>query len=217
MSKLEWNKVGEKLFETGVEKGVLYPAVDAAYPKGYAWNGLTKVSENPTGAESTALYADDVKYLDIQSKEEFGATVEAYMCPPEFYACDGTASMVPGVMVTQQNRTMFGMSYKTLLGNDVKGTDYGYKLHLVYGAKAAVSQKDYGTVNENPNAMNLSWNITTTPVEVPGLKPTAHIIIDSTTVDAEKLKALEDILYGTESEEARLPLPTELATIFKGA
>lgn len=215
MSKLEWDKTGEKLFETGVEKCVLYPIVNAAYPKGCAWNGITKISENPSGAESTALYADNKKYLDLQSAEEYGANIEAYTYPEEFYACDGSASLAPGVMVGQQKRSMFGLSYITLIGNDTDSTDHGYKLHLVYGCRASVAQKDYNTVNENPDAVQFSWDITTTPVDVPGLKPTSHITIDSTKVDPTELAALEAILYGGDDTEARLPLPTELKTIFK--
>lgn len=214
MSKLVWDKSGERLYETGVEKGVVYPAENGEYPKGAPWNGLINVSESPSGAEPSPLYADNIKYLNLMSAEEFGATIEAYMYPDEFAACDGSAALAEGVMVGQQNRKTFGMSYVTKIGNDVDGTDYGYKIHLIYGALAAPSEKAYGTVNDSPEAITFSWEISTTPVDVPGMKPTACITIDSTKVDADKLAALETILYGSESEEAKLPLPEELATIF---
>lgn len=215
MSKLVWDKSGERFYETGVEKGVLYPAVSGAYPKGVAWNGLTAVTESPSGAEATALYADNIKYLNLMSNEEFGATIEAYTYPDEFAACDGSAALVEGVMIGQQKRSTFGLSYVTKLGNDVDGADHGYKIHLIYGALAAPSEKGYSTINDAPEAITFSWEISTTPVAVPGFKPTASVTIDSTKVDATQLKALEDILYGSESEEARLPLPEELTTIFK--
>ena len=218
MAKLEWDKAGERLYETGVKQGVLYPQDDkGAYPKGVAWNGLTAVNEKPSGAEPNKLYADDIKYLELTSAEEFGATVEAYTYPEEFAACDGSAELAPGVSIGQQVRKAFGMCYRTVLGNDVKNNDYGYKLHLIYGAKAAPSERAYSTVNDNPEAITFSWELTTTPVAVEGFKPTAHLCIDSTKVDAEKLKALEDMLYGTESEEAKLPLPNEVAALFKAA
>lgn len=216
MAKIQWDETGKRLYETGVKNGVLYVQDDTgAYPQGVAWNGLTAVTESPSGAEATPLYADDIKYVEITSAEEFGATVEAYTYPDEFGACDGSAELAPGVTIGQQPRKAFGLSYKTTLGNDVKGNDYGYKLHLVYGAKAAPSEKAYATINDSPEAITLSWGMTTTPVSVVGFKPTAHLEIDSTTVDAEKLAALEAILYGSESEEARLPLPDEIATLFK--
>lgn len=214
MSKLVWDQIGERYYETGVEKGVLYPVEKGAYPKGVAWNGLTAVSESPSGAEASPLYADNIKYLNLMSNEEFGATIEAYTYPDEFAVCDGSAALAEGVMVGQQTRKTFGMSYVTKLGNDVDGTDFGYKIHLIYGALAAPSEKAYATINDSPEAITFSWEISTTPVEVPGMKPTACITIDSTKVDKDKLTALETILYGSESEEARLPMPEELATIF---
>ena len=215
--KLVWDADGERLFETGVSQGVLYPQnISGLYPLGVAWNGLTGVTESPSGAEPNPLYADNIKYLNLMSAEEFGATVEAYTYPDEFEACDGSAELAPGVTVGQQNRQGFGLSYKTLLGNDAEGTDHGYKLHLVYGAKASPSEKSYETVNETPDAITFSWDITTTPVAVPGMKPSASITIDSTKVDPTALAALEDILYGTAGGDARLPLPAEVATIMGG-
>lgn len=217
MSKLIWDADGDRLYETGVNQGVLYPQnVSGLYPLGVAWNGLTGVTESPSGAEPNPLYADNIKYLNLMSAEEFGATVEAYTYPDEFEACDGSAELAPGVMVGQQNRKGFGLSYKTLLGNDAEGTDHGYKLHLVYGAKASPSEKSYETINETPDAITFSWDITTTPVAVPGMKPSASITIDSTKVDPTALAALEDILYGTAGDDARLPLPTEVASIMGG-
>lgn len=212
--RLVWDKTGERLYETGVEKGVLYPAVDGAYPKGVVWNGLTSVSESPSGAEPTALYADNIKYLNLMSNEEFGATIEAYTYPDEFAACDGSAEIASGVMVGQQKRSAFGLSYVTKLGNDVDLSDYGYKLHLIYGGLASPSEKGYSTVNDSPEAITFSWEVSTTPVEVPGFKPTASVVIDSTKVSKAELAKLEDILYGTEDAEPRLPLPAELITIF---
>ena len=218
MSKLVWDQTGEKLYETGVKNGVLYPQAEGGtYPKGVAWNGLTAVTESPSGAEATALYADDIKYLNLISAEEFGATVEAYMYPDEFAECDGSAEIAPGVSIGQQARKAFGMSYKTVLGNDVDNNDHGYKLHIIYGALAAPSEKGYATINDSPEAITFSWELTTTPVAVNGFKPTASIVIDSTKVKAEKLKALEDILYGTTEVEARLPLPDEIAELMKEA
>ena len=213
MSKLVWDKTGERFYETGVKQGVLYVQEAGAYPMGVAWNGLTAVTESPSGAEATALYADDIKYLNLMSAEEFGATIEAYTYPKEFEACDGSAAIANGVSIGQQARKTFGLCYRTALGNDTDGSDYGYKLHLIYGAMAAPSEKAYATINDSPEAITFSWELTTTPVNVTGHKPTASITIDSTKADAEKLKALEDILYGTESEEARLPLPDEIAEL----
>lgn len=214
MSKIVWDEVGKKIYETGTDHCVLYPIqTDGAYSKGVAWNGITGVTESPSGAEASPIYADNIKYANMMSAEEFGATIEAYTYPDEFAECDGSKELAPGVYIGQQERKTFGLSYRTLIGNDVAGTDYGYKLHLIYGAKASPSEKSNTTVNDNPDAMTLSWELTTTPVDVAGFKPTATITIDSTKVDAEKLKALEDILYGTESEEARLPLPSEVVTI----
>ena len=215
MAKLVWDQIGQKTYETGVDKGVLYPQIDdGSYPAGYAWNGLTGVTQSPSGAEPTPLYANNAKYAELTSDEDFGFTIEAYTYPDEFEACNGEAELAEGVVMSQQNRVPFGMAYRTIVGNDVKNNDYGYKLHLIYGAKAKPAQMAYKTVNNSPEAMTLSWECSTTPVKVEGHKPTAHICIDSTKVDATKLKALEDILFGTESEEAYLPLPAEVATLF---
>lgn len=217
MPKLEWDKVGKRFFETGVAKGVLYPCKNGVYETGVAWSGLTSVKESPSGAEASGFYADNIKYLNLMSNEEFGATIEAYYYPDEFAECDGSASIAKGVVVHQQKRKSFGLSYVTRLGNDTDDSDYGYIIHLVYGALASPSERSYESINESPNAGTLSWEISTTPVTVPGMKPTALITIDSTTVDAEELAALEAILYGTDSEEARLPLPSELMEIFKSS
>lgn len=218
MSKLVWDKTGERYYETGVKQGVLYPQDEnGAYPKGVAWNGLTSVTESPSGAEPTPLYADDIKYLELMSAEEFGGTIESYTYPDEFAKCNGEVELVPGVSVGQQERSAFGLSYKTTLGNDVKKNDYGYKLHLVYGAMASVSEKAFQTINDNPEAITFSHEFTTTPVEVTGMKPTAHLEINSTKVDADKLAALETILYGSENEEPRLPLPDEIKTLLTAA
>lgn len=214
MSKLVWDQTGERTYETGVKQGVLYPqAAGGTYPKGVAWNGLTAVTESPSGAEATALYADDIKYLNLMSAEEFGATVEAYTYPDEFAECDGSAEIATGVMIGQQKRKAFGMCYRTSLGNDVDGNDHGYKLHIIYGAMAAPSEKAYATINDSPEAITFSWELTTTPVSVTGFRPTASITIDSTKVDAKKLQALEAVLYGSEDSEARLPLPDEIVTL----
>jgi hypothetical protein len=216
--KLVWDETSKRLYETGVKQGVLYPQDDkGAYPKGVAWNGLTAITESPSGAEATALYADDVKYLSLTSAEEFGATVEAYTYPDEFAECDGSAELAPGVSIGQQKRKAFGLCYRTVLGNDVQENDYGYKLHMIYGAKAAPSEKAYATINDSPEAITFSWELTTTPVSVDGYKPTACLTIDSTKVNADKLAELEAILYGTEDDEARLPLPNEIAELFGGA
>lgn len=215
MAKLVWDQTGERYYETGVKMGVLYPQEDGTYPKGVAWNGLTAVTESPSGAEATALYADDTKYLSLMSAEEFGATIEAYTYPDEFAQCDGSAELAKGVSIGQQKRKAFGLCYRTVLGNDTDNNDYGYKLHLIYGALAAPSEKAYATINDSPEAITFSWEVTTTPVSVAGFKPTASITIDSTKVDAEKLASLEAKLYGSASEEAMLPLPDEVATIFK--
>lgn len=214
MSKLVWDQTGEKLYETGVDRGVVYP-IDAqgAFSKGAAWNGLTTVSESPSGAEATPLYANNKKYLNLMSAEEFGGTIEAYTFPDEFAECDGSAALTEGVFITQQKRKMFGLCYRTCIGNDVVGTKYGYKLHLVYNALASPSEKENATINDDPEAATLSWEFTTTPVDVEGFDPTAHIVIDSTKIDKEKLAALEAILYGSEEEDARLPLPAELVTL----
>lgn len=214
MSKLIWDQAGEKLYETGVSNGVLYPqSAEGTYPTGVAWNGLSSVSESPSGAEATPIYADNVKYLNLISAEEFGATVEAYMYPDEFMECDGSKELAPGVYAGQQNRKHFGMVYKTLIGNDTEGTDYGYKIHIIYDAVAAPSERGFSTVNESPEAITLSWELSTTPVPVPNAKPTASLTIDSTKTTAEKLAALEAILFGSEDSEARLPLPAEIITL----
>ena len=215
MSKLVWDQTGERYYETGVKMGVLYPQVAGAYPKGVAWNGLTAVTESPSGAEASPLYADDIKYLNLMSTEEFGATIEAYTYPDEFAECDGSASLVEGVSIGQQKRNTFGLCYRTVLGNDTENNEYGYKLHIIYGAMAAPSEKAYSTINDSPEAITFSWEVTTTPVNVTGHKPTASVCIDSTKVDATKLAALEAILYGTEAEEARLPLPDEIKEIME--
>lgn len=216
MSKLVWDSTGDRLYETGVKNGVLYPIDEVGtYSKGVAWNGLTAVTESPSGAESNPLYADDIKYLDLKSVEEFGGTIEAYMYPDEFAECDGSAELAAGVKIGQQKRKVFGLCYRTTLGNDVKGDDYGYKLHIVYGAVASPSERGYTTMNDSPEAITMSWEFTTTPVSVKGFRPTAHLEIDSTKANAEKLTALEAILYGADETEARLPLPDEIATLMK--
>lgn len=218
MSKLVWDQTGERLYETGVKQGVLYPqAAGGTYPKGVAWNGLTNVTESPSGAEATPLYADDIKYLNLISTEELGGTIEAYTYPDEFAECDGSASLTEGVYIGQQPRKTFGFCYRTTLGNDVSNNNYGYKLHLVYGALASPSEKAYATINDSPEAITFSWEFSTTPVNVTGFKPTASITIDSTKVNAEKLAALEVILYGDADNEARLPLPDEVAQIMTAA
>lgn len=220
--KIKWDQTGEKFYETGVDHGVLYPVGDAGYGEGVAWNGLTAVSENPSGAEPTPLYADNIKYLNLMSAEDFGATIEAYTYPEEFEACDGSAEIAPGVKVGQQTRKKFGLAYRTLIGNDTEGQDHAYKLHLLYGCSASPSQKGYSTVNDSPEAITLSWEVSTEPVNVTGLKPTACLTIDSRKVDAAKLSALEDILYGKDGDEStgiapRLPLPDEIATLMQAA
>ena len=223
--KLVWDKTGEHYYETGVKNGVLYPmSASGTYPKGVAWNGLTAITESPSGAEATALYADDIKYLNLMSNEEFGATVEAYTYPDEFAECDGSASLTEGVYIGQQARKTFGLCYRTTLGNDSKGNDYGYKLHIIYGAMASPSEKAYSTINDSPDAITFSWELSTTPVAVANFKPTASLTIDSTKVDSAKLAKLEEILYGKDGTgednsvgavDARLPLPDEIATLMK--
>ena len=216
MAKIKWDETGEKIYETGVKNGVLYlPDESGQYVKGVAWNGLTAVTESPSGAESTPLYADDIKYVELQSAEDFGATLECYTYPDEFAECDGSAEVTPGVIIGQQNRKTFGLCYRTTLGNDVKGNEYGYKLHLIYGAKAAPSEKSYSTINDSPEAITFSYEITTTPVNVTGHKPTASLTINSTKVDPTKLQQLEALLYGDESAEAKLPLPDEVINLLK--
>lgn len=215
MAKLTWDDAGKRFYETGVKQGVLYPVQEGGlYSKGVAWNGLTAVTESPSGAEATKLYADDTNYLSLYSVEEFGATVEAYTYPDEFAECDGSGTLVEGVTVGQQERKTFGLCYRTTLGNDVDGNNHGYKLHLIYGAKASPSEKAYASINDSPEAITFSWEITTTPVNVTGMKPTASITIDSTKVDPTKLAELEKILYGDETGDGpRLPLPDEVKEI----
>lgn len=222
MAKLKWDETGKRLYETGTKMGVLYPQnEDGSYPKGVAWNGLMSVTESPSGAEASALYADDAKYLELYSNEEFGFTIGAYTYPDEFAECDGSAELAKGVNIGQQPRKAFGLSYRTIIGNDTKGSDYGYKLHLVYGAKASPSERSYASVNDSPEALELSWECTTTPVAVTGHKPSAHIEIDSTKIEEGKLTKIEDILYGKDGGEAvtdaRLPLPDEIIRILTSA
>ena len=213
MATLTWDVQGKRYYETGVSKGVLYPFKEGKYSKGVAWNGLTAVNESPSGAEPTPLYADNIKYLNLLSNEEFAATVEAYTYPDEFAECDGSAELAVGVSVGQQKRIPFGLSYVTKLGNDADGQDHGYKIHLIYGALAKPTQKNYATINDSPEAITFSWELSTTPVAVPNMKPTACITIDSTKVTPENLKKIEDKLYGRDDEEATLPTPAELAAL----
>lgn len=214
MSKIVWDQTGERLYETGVKRGVLYVQDSGGtYPKGVAWNGLTAVTESPSGAEATPLYADDIKYLNLISTEELGGTIEAYTYPDEFAECDGSASIATGVYIGQQPRKTFGMCYTTTVGNDVDSNAHGYKLHLIYGALASPSEKAYATINDSPEAITFSWEFSTTPVNVTGFKPTANIVIDSTKATPEKMAALEKILYGDTDVEPRLPLPNEVAQV----
>lgn len=220
MAKLTWDQTGERLYESGDKYGVLYPgytpakdATPASYGKGVAWNGLTAVTESPSGAEATDLYADDIKYLSLRSAEEFGFTIEAYTYPEEWAKCDGSSTVAKGVVIGQQKREMFGFCYRTVLGNDVDHNDHGYKLHLIYGATASPSERSYATVNDSPEAITFSWECSTNPIDVPGYKAISSITIDSTKADKTKLKKLEDELYGTESKEPRLPLPSEVFTM----
>lgn len=217
MSKLVWDAVGERLYETGTKHGVLYPLVNKAYPKGVAWNGLTAVTASPEGADATDLYADDIKYLTLRAAENFKCTIEAYTYPDEWAACDGSATVAPGVKIGQQPRTQFGFIWTSVLGNDTDLDNHGYIIHLVWGGSAAPSEKAYQTINDSPEAITFSWEVDTIPVEVEGYKPTAYMEIDSTKVDAAKLAALEAILYGSESTEARLPLPNEIINLLKAA
>jgi hypothetical protein len=218
MAKLVWDQTGERIYETGVKQGVLFvQGKDGSYGAGVAWNGLTAVTQSPSGAEATPLYADDIKYLNLMSAEEFGCSIECYTYPDEFAVCNGEAELVPGVTIGQQTRSTFGFSYRTAVGNDVMGSDYGYKIHLVYGCLASPSEKAYATINDSPEAITFSYEVTTTPVSIDGFKPAAHIEIDSTKVDPEKLKAFEAVLYGSESEESKLPMPNELAALLGAA
>lgn len=216
---LKWDEIGTRFYETGVEKGVLYTQdATGAYPKGVAWSGLTAVTESPSGAEATPIFADNIKYLSLTSAEEFGATIEAYTYPDEFAICDGSADIADGVIVGQQPRKMFGLCYRTTLGNDVAMNEYGYKLHIIYGATASPSEKAYATINDDPEAITFSWELTTIAVNVTGFKPTASIVIDSTKADPDKLAELEAILYGNSEvpeTEARLPLPDEIKTLME--
>ena len=215
MSAITWDDAGKKFYETGVKKGVLYPMVEGAYTKGVAWNGVTAVTENASGAEATALYADDIKYLELRSAEEFGVTVEAYTYPDEFAACDGSAELKTGVYTGQQPRSKFGLSYVTTIGNDEDGDAHGYKIHLVYGLTAAPSEKAYQTINDSPEAITFSWECTSTPIVVATIaKPVYQITIDSTKVDADKLAAFEKTLYGDTAAESSLPLPAAVIAAF---
>lgn len=215
MAPLTWDLVGERFYETGVDHGVLYlPDQAGIYNTGFAWNGLTTVTESPSGAEASPQYADNIKYLNMISAEEFGATIEAFTYPDEFAQCDGTALPNPGVAIGQQGRKMFGLSFRTRKGNDVEGSDFGYKLHLIYGAQAAPSEKAYATINDSPEAIAFSWDVTTTPVPVTGHKPTALIVIDSTVVDEANLTSLEALLYGAASTPAALPTPDAVIALF---
>ena len=213
MAVLKWDQTGEKLYETGVQKGVLYPMDGAVYGKGVAWNGLTDVNETASGAESTKIYADDIKYLDIRSAEEFGATIEAYSSPDEFDACDGTAELADGVNIGQQNRKGFGFCYRSTIGNDTEYNNYGYKLHIIYGLTAAPSERSYSSVNDSPETATLSWEVSSTPVSVAGFKPTSIVTINSKKINPEALKEIEDALYGTESVEPKILLPDEIKAI----
>lgn len=213
MAKLVWDATGQHLYETGVDHVVLYKLDDQnAYSSGYAWNGVSAINESPSGADSNPIYADNVKYLDLRSAEEFGATIECYTYPDEFAECNGEAMPASGIVLGQQTRKTFGLSYRTLIGNDVKGNDYGYKLHLIYGCTASPSEKNYQTVNDSPEAGSFSFEVTTVPVAVPGYKNTALIVIDSTKFTAQVMKALEDLLYGTENATAALPTPQTVLT-----
>lgn len=215
MSKIIFDNTGEKIYETGVDHCVLYVRDGNTYQTGVAWNGITAINENPSGAEATPIYADNIKYLNIVSGEDFGATIEAYTYPDEFTECDGSAEIIEGVKIGQQTRKPFALCYRTLIGNDVAGTGHGYKLHFIYNAQAAVSAKNYKTINESPEAMSFSWEISTTPEVVEGFKPTATVTVDSTKVDSVKLKALEDKIYGSESSEPTMPTISEIVSLLK--
>lgn len=213
MSRLEWDAIGERFFETGVDQCVLYPIANNAYPMGYAWNGITGVSESPSGADANPIYADNIKYLNLRAAEEFGATVTAYTYPDEFAECDGSVTPVKGLAIGQQSRKMFGLSYRTKMGNDTEGSDHGYKLHLVYGLTASPSERGYSTINDSPEAIEFSWEMNSTPVSVTGYKPTSVITINSDDFTDEQMRALEDILYGDASNDPRLPLPDEVVSV----
>jgi hypothetical protein len=216
MARLIWDEVGQRFFETGVKNGVLYVQDnDGSYKNGVVWNGLTAVTESPSGAEETPLYADDVKYLTLRSAEEFGATVEAYTYPEEFEQCDGSASIANGVTIGQQARRAFGLCYRTSVGNDIQGQNYSYKLHLIYGCTVAPSEKSYSTINDNPEAITFSWELSTVPVPVDGFSPTASLVIDASKVDEGKMQQLEDALFGDEQNEAKLLLPNEIMEMLK--
>lgn len=215
--RVKWDQDGERFYETGTDRGMLYLKKNNAYPFGVAWSGLRSVEESPSGAEPTALYSDNIKYLNLMSTEEFGATIGVYTYPDEFAKCNGEENIADGVTIGQQNRTSFGFAYRTVLGNDEKFNDYGYKIHIVYNCLAKPSSKSYETVNDSPAAVELSYEVSTTPVNVEGFKPTATVVIDSTKTTPEKMKAIEDVLYGTETTDPRLPLPDEIAQIMGGA
>ena len=215
--KLVWDQSGERLYETGVSQCALYPMAAGAYPKGVAWNGITAITESPSGAEPTAMYANNIKYLDIVSTETYAATIEAYMYPDEFKSCNGESEIADGVVIGQQNRQKFGLCYKTILGNDTDGEDYGYELHLVYGGLAAPAEEAHNSVNESPEGMTMSWSVSTTPVEVPGKKPTATVTFNSVKVGEKVMKAIEDVVYGSTDKDARLPLPSELIELITAA
>ena len=214
MAKLVWNEAGKRLYETGVDRGVLYVSDgNGRYQKGVVWNGLVSVNESPSGAEATPLYAGNVKYVELMSNEEFGASIEAYTYPEEFEQCDGSAELADGITIGQQPRKSFGLCYRTKIGNDTAGDEHGYKIHLIYGAKAAPTEKSYTTINDSPEAITFSWEITTTPIEVAGHKPTATLTIDSTKVQPDKLEAIEKKLYGDTATEATLPTPAEILAL----
>lgn len=214
MARVKWDEDGKKLYRAGVDRGVLYPKDnEGKYPEGVAWNGLSAVNESPSGAESSPIYANNAKYLDLISSEEFGYTIEAYTYPDEFAECDGSKEIAPGIYATQQNRKHFGLTYRNMIGNDIKNTDYGYEIHIVYDSTAAPSSKDHGTINENVEAVTMSWECSTTPVKIEGYKAASHLVIDSTKCPKDVLKKIEDILYGTDAKEPRLPLPDELVAL----
>ena len=215
MSRLVWDETGKRLYETGVKNGVLYPYGNDGYETGVAWNGLVSITESPSGAEATPLYADDIKYLELFSAEEFGATIEAYTYPDEFAACDGSISVTPGVVIGQQDRKSFGLCYRTTVGNDTQGNNHGYKLHLIYGCKAAPSEKGYSTINDSPEAITFSWEVTTTPVAVNGGKPTSTLVIDSTKLKPATMAAVEAKLYGDNTSQATLPLPDDIIQLIR--